>query len=154
MKQQLHRSVTFWSGLLVIAFICWAWHDSYYYSSFYTTRYWTWANSRGGAMATDLGSSGPEWSGARARDETLQLRQDSFQRPYFLRGQGQKRGRDYRFDYHSSSSYEQTRYHYPYNPLDRWILYVPYWLIVFTFAALWLALLFWRARRRNRVVTP
>jgi hypothetical protein len=28
MKQELHRSITFWSGLLLIGFICWAWWNS------------------------------------------------------------------------------------------------------------------------------
>src|SRR5688500_16480997 len=29
MKLALHRSIAFWSGMLVMAFICWAWRDSY-----------------------------------------------------------------------------------------------------------------------------
>ena len=29
MKLALHRSLSFWSGLFVMGFICWAWHDSF-----------------------------------------------------------------------------------------------------------------------------
>ena len=33
MKLPLHRSIIFWSGILVMAFIVWAWRDSQRYFS-------------------------------------------------------------------------------------------------------------------------
>lgn len=37
-------------------------------------------------------------------------------------------------------------------PIGSWLLFVPYWLILLTVAAIWLLLLFMRARRRNKSV--
>lgn len=33
MNLALHRSITFWCGLLVMGFVCWAWSDSMNYFS-------------------------------------------------------------------------------------------------------------------------
>ena len=41
-----------------------------------------------------------------------------------------------------------------YNKVGDWRLFIPHWLILLTVAALWLALLLWRARRRKRTITP
>lgn len=55
MRLQLHRSIIFWSGLLVMGFISWAWRDSLQERSVYTrsshgsTRHW-FASSAGGAL--------------------------------------------------------------------------------------------------------
>ena len=148
---KLHRSITFWSGLLIIAFTCWAWRDSYRYSSFFTTGYWSWANNRGGVQLFHFGSSTAQWNGARSYNATRHLQPHLFQRAFFVRGKGEMPDpRDFDPGYDSPSTYEWARYHYRYYPPRMWDLFIPHWLVLTPIVITWLALLAWRARRRKR----
>ena len=138
MKQQFHRSVTFWSGLLVMAFVCWAWWDSLSQLSCIRLSHGEITNAAGGVRATYAGrgnlsprmerTSVPTIVGQDENHgvifEVMDLPTIEWGSPWFWSGHGQRQ------------------------------LFIPHWLILLTVAAVWLALLFWRARRRKRTITP
>lgn len=131
MKLQLHRSLTFWSGLLVMAFICWAWADSARYTSGigYTAENLrvNLINSGNGGSAVCLlfgrGVKGAEpWDSAR-----LPVWEEGsiFAMPQILK---------------SDDGLPSTQ------------IFIPHWLLLLAVAVPWAALLLWRAWRRKRAI--
>jgi hypothetical protein len=157
MKPALHRSIVFWSGLLVMGFILWAWRDSYRYNSSYILFRLSYSNAAGGVWLERDGISSAGWIGSRHVGPRVGLHAEPnlFQRPFFLRGQDQPRPLGEDGTIFSPSNHETKTSALCYYPSDLWVLSIPHWLILLTVAALWLGLLFWRARRRNKsVITP
>jgi len=144
MKQRIHRSVTFWSGLFVMGFVCWAWRDS---TKHYTD--WFHRSPRGrqgwtvevfnGAITVNhryfhdisgaLTSGTPRFTGSTGKFEREAARATEWlPRP------------------------EWTRRDYP--TVEFRSAKIPYWLVLLAVALSWMGLLVWRARRRRRMVTP
>jgi hypothetical protein len=155
MKQQLHRSVTFWSGLLAMAFTAWGWWDSFHHVSGLSYRRMDVMNDDGGVHATYR--PGAHWSlEARYFDKPLQFPRFGPIQPWvFMHGRyggGPREGfatlpHNVRDLYFMTTADEPPGY---------WILFIPHWLLLLAVALPWLALLLWRARRRQRahVTTP
>jgi len=156
MKLALHRSITFWSGLLVIAFIGWAWWDSMRHSSWATNSQIALTNEAGALWFSHHGDGATIPTGS-ARYQLKRTDLNANWPPLkvlpplcFVRGSYEPD-----LDYDSVDSYlDLTVQSYKVLPENWWVLMIPHWLILLTVAALWLTLLFWRARRRKRVVTP
>ena len=145
-KLALHRSLTFWSGLLVIGFVSWAWWDSL-----------TWMNSvsqagrlsaytgYGGlcAESNDFRSPTTEYGRAKLPRPELAHAAGIFQAPFFVRGTG--RGASTRTN--SKTLREESYRFSDVQSVKSWRLFIPFWLILLAVAAPWLGLLLWRARR-------
>lgn len=166
MKQQLHRSVTFWSGLLVMIFIGWAWQDS--------ERFWTNAsyqrvtahNGWGGLLVfynTPRASTGPEFArhpqsiGFLHRSKVLpaaqflrvedvtEAQQEELLKRLFVRGD------DGKVTFHPELCTMRefmSMFSIPMRPGSS-ALFLPYWLLLLAIALPWTGLLLWRARRRR-----
>jgi len=150
---KLHRSLSFWSGLLLISFICWAWHDSYYYRSHLYSGRSTCMSFWGGVHFSHSGST-PRIPFRVNRVAGPQGHAHFFQRPFFLRGGGQPLPSVFETNYVSPSSYEWELHYNPYYPRSMGLLFIPHWLIVLAIAIPWLGLLVWRARRMKRSRMP
>lgn len=130
-KPALHRSLTFWSGILAMAFIGWAWQDSMSYET-----------SIGGFIA---GRAVGSWSG---EGEIALSRVDgvnSLRRTVVM-------------DVHRNPKVGQRllpspRYLVEGAPPFIRRVFFPYWLMLLAVALPWLGLLAWRARRRKRIIT-
>ena len=165
MKLALHRSIIFWSGLLVMGFLAWGWWDS--------ERNWTGLGRNGLSVSN-------HWSGIRLEFQNEgRAKPPVFERiaysihfnhtpegivgPYFVRptdwmGAEREKLQEklYPDDEPVSSFgvYDYLAMSMVIAEPGSWTLFIPYWLILLTVAALWLALLFWRARRCKRSITP
>ena len=173
MKLALHRSITFWSGILVMAFIGWAWGDSVANWSKLQTRHQAVSNISGGIVVecgTDPTVCFP-WSGRTARPQAMRM--PAFKGPHLERGGT----RDFFADISEFVSKNpdgpfgealldvSAGLGLPQGPLDQafgtmyyrpegdWRLFIPHWLLLLIFAIPWAALLLWRARRRKRAGT-
>jgi hypothetical protein len=147
MSLALHRSLTFWSGLLVIGFVSWAWWDSL-----------TWMNSvspagrlsaysgYGGlcAESNDIVVRTTEYGRGRLPRPELVQAAGIFQSPFFVRGTG--RGASTRTN--SKTLREESYRFSDVQSPKSWRFFIPFWLILLAVAAPWLGLLVWRARRR------
>lgn len=135
MRAALHRSITFWSGLLVMGFILWAWGDSMESVSS--------AHLRGCHLIQAAGGVAAGFT----PDPSQPLIVRRIERSHEVMTTG---GR-----------YEGFAEQKP-QLVSRWPqprrcavgpgLFLPHWLILLTVASVWLGLLFWRARRRRLAI--
>jgi hypothetical protein len=138
MKLNLHRSMTFWFGILVMGFIAWAWWDSGRYQSAAVCRKIEIENFDDGVRIshnTDdyyqmVDSEGFDQWRYPAAILARKLKAGSLPRPHFER-----------FD-------DQGSFPFVARPPGDWDLFLPHWLLLLEAALLWGALLAWRARRR------
>jgi hypothetical protein len=140
-----HRSMTFWSGLLVMGFVCWAWWDSLHHDTWLTTRHFSCSHVAGAVSLTlyqvNFGpSSGrgdisqhASFSPAFAAF-TLAADNSIASPPTAQMNSGER----LRFLLSSVPSGAHCS------------LNLPHWLILMAVAPVWLRLLFWRARRRRK----
>ena len=155
MKLALHHSITFWSGLLVMGFVCWAWKDSFYRSAWFGCGECSVASVDGGLMISRQPSRSGWSAGYDAYDPHPDW--DAWQESFFQRQVEEEIAtEDYRFyvrdDIDAADKARTARdYHViqlRYWERGSWLLFIPHWLILIKVAAAWLGLLFWRARRR------
>jgi hypothetical protein len=145
-----HRSITFWSGLLVMSFVCWAWSDSVFWNSALNDRSWYISSSRSGVSAY---YTPPPASFGNFRQTRFKASPSNFRNPYlpspsFARGAGLPQGPiEIADDGSTVGPPERLAWE-----TSEWTLFVPYWLILLAIATVWLALLFWRARRRKQAL--
>ena len=156
----LYRSLTFWSGILMMAFICWAWWDSTQCLSTFT---WP-----GGRVVHRFSGASITWSSACATDEIEASREEPegmsktwkaepFPPPLLLT-------RSRTFDPFDDRYFELmgTAGVWPKNPMgmhldglkfgstgDRFI-FIPHWILLLGVALPWSGMLVWRARRMRR----
>ena len=128
MNLALHRSVTFWSGLLVMAFIGWAWLDSLHRLCLIENGSWKIQNARAGIAASVIVGRKPD---------PIQVHVRKLEPPSPL---GTFSPLDYGEQHLRGITTKSVS--------------APHWLILLAVAPVWLALLFWRARRRKRTATP
>ncbi|MCW1917106.1 hypothetical protein OJ996_26200 [Luteolibacter sp. GHJ8] len=145
MKLALHRSITFWSGILLMAFICWAWWDSHNQVRNATWRAWSISNGYSFVTVTHFHFRGiplitATYPFAATKPEILPF-------PYFARGK--ELLTTPRQTNQSMTYREQVAATIEGSPKKLGKSLVPHWLLLFAVALPWSALLLWRARRRK-----
>ncbi|MCW1922995.1 hypothetical protein OKA05_10565 [Luteolibacter arcticus] len=169
MKLALHRSITFWSGILVMAFICWAWRDSVFWNSSVSKSSWRLNSSRSGVSVYYVPppASFGEWRSTRFKATPTYFSHQYLPPALFARGAGVPQGPievaddgsvsgppeylAWQADMQAARS-ERERFEVSmrHRPVKDGSLFVPYWLFLLAVAVPWLALPFWRARRRGK----
>jgi len=148
-KQHLKRSVTFWSGMVVVIFLCWAWADSMFYGSTLRWNCFMAENENGGIQV----NSAYSFSGFSAgRSAALALPKNSYSpvvaAPLILRGKSEPGP-----EYHPSSTYRGSlEMMMARRKPEAWLVFIPHWLLLLAVALPWSILLFWRARWRKQAV--
>lgn len=146
MKLALRRSITFWSGILVMAFICWAWWDSLGHDSYASWNGLTVANSESRLFISQIPGLSYPFGAGRVGAQRQDLGFHSLPLPFIARGQGAV-APPYPDD---SATYEEWIMRaWSTQPVSSWQLCIPIWLTLPAFALPWSALLLWRARRRE-----
>lgn len=165
MKLALHQSIIFWAGLLVMVFVCWAWRDSTKTSSYALTGKLEIQSEGSAVRCTSYADQPSMWTAGRQE-----------MAPYFASGGYPEVLGDFRFaqpefvrfpgDVELLNTWYETGElngrrldplvdQFLQDPVGArlesdWLLLIPHWLILLAVIALWLGLLFWRARRRAR----
>lgn len=147
----LSRSLTFWSGILVISFVCLAWFSSYFFTSETGWDCFSMENSCGGVQMDSAYSRsgfrmGGEWKPALNDGRSLSV----MTAPFVLRGtMGQaSRGKSadpdsYRGAIESMLSRRDSR---------AWVIFIPHWIFLLAAALPWAGLLYWRSQRTREAV--
>jgi hypothetical protein len=152
MKLALHRSITFWSGLLVLVFVVWAWRDSLTRMSFISRDRLQLYSGYGAVFAASIDTRIRTTEFRRGEKLPRPELSATFQSPSFVRGHGPPFdataiGPD-RVTGRGSTMREIARDFSEVQSPKSWKLCVPFWVIWLTVAFFWLCALFWRARRR------
>ena len=146
MKVALHRSITFWSGILVMTLLCWTWWDSMSMTS-------TWRLGRHGAQ-TEVGLSGSSlyYGTMRMLPPDPALHHAVYGLPQTgPAGIVRRTARSSPNDRWFPALRHETSLIGPDNRIDHRALMIPLWLVLAAFVPLWLGLLFWRVHRRKRI---
>ena len=175
---QLQRSITFWSGLLVMVFIGWAWRDA-------QEHYWRWeqgdwvGSSIFGGVVVERDTSTWRcfaWSGRGENPPDSEVQ--AFPRPSLefggardpltdileLMNKQRDEGDEDRISFSTGmptggleevlgvikGALDRMYGAMDYRARGDWRLFLPHWLVLLGFAGMWAALLAWRARRRRR----
>jgi len=157
-KQALHRSITFWSGILVISFTCWAWWDSLSHASWGHFRDVAVINTRAGVQISNVHRSmkgDASFLGfAVSRDTpppTAKGYAPALTAPMFLRGGNGEGGTLQGGGVEDPETYAgRTRRYLANQHAGAWLVFIPHWMILLAAALSWTGLLGWRARRRGR----
>lgn len=174
LKLALHRSFTFWSGVLVMAFVCWAWWDSSLRITSATFRRYSFiSGARGIALNWDQGFS--LLPPSMDREPLVPSDDDAslFPPPRFERGAGHdmmaefSKYVDRQDDHWIPNTPEALRAmgarwgnidayfgSMRYQKVGDWRIFIPYWIILLAAAAPWLALLFLRVQRMKKSASP
>ncbi|MCW1916966.1 hypothetical protein OJ996_25480 [Luteolibacter sp. GHJ8] len=150
MKLGLHRSVTFWFGILVMGFICWAWWDSQRVRSVARTRIGEVQMLEGTAgllFSPGLGMSGLKMSRRDIYRNNQEFSSFPFPRPLFTRG-GDPKLASHPHDGSLDTMHESIVLTMFARPSNWWIIFLPHWLLLLAVALAWVGLLLWRARMR------
>ncbi|QJE97986.1 hypothetical protein [Luteolibacter luteus] len=149
-RKPLYRSLTFWAGILMMAFICWAWWDSFTHATDASSGTYLLRNElaaihlhHNSELAPALvGSSFSSSRKACPPDPNLEL--SLFPALAFARGSLQP-GTDY--DPWIITAPDETMTGWMHiRPPEDWLLVLPHWLILLAVALPWFLLLLWRAR--------
>jgi hypothetical protein len=163
MKLALHRSTIFWSGLLVMGFVCWAWWNSNYRGA--RARYGAlevWSHSSGiginrtpfEGLVFDRKTGLPRQEFSTKRWPVIRELQNKTRFPPVFWGRGKAQPLPAKQPAIGAPIQDHTAFNLEFRPPSAWSLFLPYWLILLTVALPWLALLFWRAWRRRKAITP
>lgn len=155
MKIALHRSLSFWAGLLMIGSISWGWWQSLSQVHFVHWSSLSASNGHGGLLLSYVPADrGREL--AAGQSKRLQFTLRALPAPFALRGEG---GPPASFsNMKKGGPGEETFFAFvregmAYSPPDTWVLFLPHWTLLLVVVALWAALLVWRARLRKRIIT-
>jgi hypothetical protein len=140
-----HRSITFWSGILIIAFISWASWTSKDCESWCRYDCFSAGNTHGGVEINSVysGSGFTTWVN-RMRGS---LPAPFISAPFILRGTGSPTApitRRAPISYRDSLEIMMTR-----RDPQAWLIFIPHWLILLAVILPWAALLRWQAQRRK-----
>ncbi|QJE99127.1 hypothetical protein [Luteolibacter luteus] len=148
MKWRWHRSLIFWSGLLVMGFINWAWWDSCRMITGIGGHGWTMASADAGLLVSKVDPlEAPGFGANREKSESLTKAWD-LSLPFIVEGGGaepmkqpawveEPRGPGQSLE----SRWEEIM---AIAPAGMMTAYVPYWLVMISVALLWLSGLAWR----------
>jgi hypothetical protein len=137
----LRRSITFWSGIVVMGFICWAWVDSRLHTLTVGDPDHCVANIAGGIWVLSQ-SPYRQWSIDRSTN-FQDFPADPLPAPLFRRGAGEPWT-----DPIKVISYQDlVELEYRHASPKEWAFFIPHWLLLLAVALPWSALLLWRARR-------
>ena len=166
MKAALHRSITFWSGLLVISFICWAWRDSLKNMTLANSERFTVMHVLDGVTIHRLSAGRSTYLSARFLrfpNPGRPAHWSSMPPPTFIRPRdvSAEEERELRARFESKDGKpanpsppltreELIKWTLNTPPKNDWILFIPHWPLIVCTALLWTCMLFWRARRRAR----
>ena len=150
--QKLHRSLTFWTGLITILFTSWAWQDSYsHFSSVSRNQLSIISGFRGIGIEHYITASSSDFSTMRTPEDDFPVRwtHEHFPLPFFVKAQ------EIELDYSvqpppARSRKEGYQMSLNFAGPGSWALFIPYWLILLPLILTWTALLLFRARRRQR----
>ena len=158
----IFRSVTFWSGLVAMAFIVWAWWDSMDAFSSVAFRK---------SHVTSFGGGVIHKSGTSKVDETQWVRQSGappeirgrwLSPPYLLQvadrpsfvDDFEGRTEYSRWLQEGSAILQHGKFELGVLSKRGWVLFIPYWTILLAVAVAWSGLLYWRHRRIRRAAIP
>ena len=146
---QLHRSLTFWAGLILILFTCWAWRDSCQnFSMLNWKKISATSVSRGFMIARYTGATRPRPEVERlpATSYFTDLKQEILPAPFLVQYRKAPLPTGHPDSWTLKQLHEAgTNISGP----GSWCLFIPYWLILLSTLLTWTALLFFRARRRR-----
>lgn len=103
---------------------------------------------RGGIFGA--GDGGPP--GAHRTKDSVPVTYKFLQRPTWLRGEDQDAGAISADPRTMISLHDFLRSRLRSESPAEWAIFLPYWLLILLTALTWLALLFWRARRRSKAI--
>lgn len=146
LPRPLYRSLTLWSGVLVITFLSWAWWDSFRHDTWRTESHFACSNVAGavslGCYQANFGKS------AGRRDISL----SAVPRPVFAALSFIDGGSKVTVPAYEPNSGERLRAIFSSVPSGFfWFLNVPHWLLILSCLVPWLSLLAWRRRRVRRL---
>ena len=153
MKPALHRSITFWAGLLVIIFTCWAWWDSCTHATGFQWKQLG-ASSFGRGIIISRWTS---WSGPfQGRRDAMPSYpaygpHEFFPPPFLVRA---RETNPLESNLVATSFRDAMQNTADYFGPGSWSLHLPYWLILLALLIPWSLLLLWRARRLKRASLP
>lgn len=154
MKLVLHRSITFWSGIIVMVFICWAWRDSKEHWSCSTFKSWHAQHYKSAFIFGSNDHTTPlRWQRLPASAYPIQ-EEEYFPAPYLTWGSERR----YVHALTAMQREQRTLREKTLGLMEKakrhiWMSFIPHWLILLAVGAVWLGLLFWRARRRRKVLS-
>ena len=158
MIRPLYRWKSFWLGLFVLVFLGWAWRDSFRNDAEVADGAWKVESATGGVMMlgfaervndfkTEYEEIPPDWYPEWAAFQPLFWIRRPEPESLFVEG-------DYLWHERAVAA-RNARDLYPAYmenwPLSRWMVFIPYWLILLVAALAWLAFLAWRWRRLKRL---
>ncbi len=160
----LHRSLLFWSGILVMVFIAWAWWISYRGTARAIRGDWYAENASGGvSLAKMHAPPGSIFHNAYAYTPAPGLISiELLPAPQWVRGQGLRptsimEAVEFHTDWEpaadsSDAAHRERRFRHL--ETDSWLLFIPHWLMLFLTAAAWSGMLLWWRRRMRRKMLP
>ena len=142
----IYRSITFWSGALALAFLCWAWGDS---TNHHSSMRWNCFMAQSGHGGLEINSvySFTGFSASRMAKPTGTTRSQmpEIVAPFFLRGTGSP---TVAVSHKASESYrEELETMMRRRSPEAWLIFIPHWIPLLSVALLWVVLLVWRERR-------
>lgn len=154
---KLHRSLIFWSGLLVMASVLWGWWDSSRYAASIVRPDLVAINAGWGVTVSHWDASGittdVHFERVELGDAGEALKEVGLRWPLFVRNEGTAWQEEMMANFLIPDA---TGYDEPLSPLligavlgdmGDWALYVPYWLIAALVLAMWSGGLVWRWKR-------
>jgi hypothetical protein len=163
-QRPIHRWKTLWLGILVIAFLAWAWRDSTQAEREISYRKYILSHAGSGisikyTSPTSDRDSPVYWFRRRITLTSSRFWQvPTFEAPVFFRGNGEPWQQDgdpplpyldSDFQPRNSAEYHIRELIWPNRPGSIGI-FIPHWLPIITFITIWSAFLLWRSRRMNR----
>ena len=135
-KLALHRSIIFWSGLLMIAFLCWSWTESRKSFRWIKDRHFHACQLAGGILLTwDRIEGAPREVSRIEESFKISMRQTPKGEAEIVLGPGM--GALFEAPMMARNARDST-------------FFIPHWLLLIAVALPWSALLFGRGRRRRR----
>ncbi len=150
----LHRSFTFWTGLLLVTFTCWAWWDSCRNASgLYWGQFGAASGARGIVISREVaaGAGGFLLERDSAQPYPGDWPRAFFPAPFLVRA---------RKTFHEGIPIappffrEMIQIKADGAGPGSWSLYLPYWLLLLALLIPWSLPLLWRARRLKRASLP
>jgi hypothetical protein len=142
------RSITFWSGILVMGFICWAWRDSFRHEAGMTGGSWMGRSKTGGVMVFGFAMSIGEFKADYVLIPPEWHHEWSAFQPLFWHRRPEPEDEFWVERVKAASNAREAYPAYMESwPTSRWMVFVPYWLLLLAVAVTWTGLLLWRARR-------